>query len=68
MLQSIWGVVRGGKVEMLEPAALPEGAKVLVTVVPADEEQRFWQQASHESLKALWDNPQDDVYAQLLAK
>lgn len=26
----------------------------------------FWFQASEASLRRIWDNPEDDVYAQLL--
>ena len=65
MLKTLRAVIREGKIELLEHAELPEGAKVLVTVIP-DEETAFWVQASQVSLKAIWDNAQDDVYAQLL--
>jgi hypothetical protein len=37
-----------------------------VTVLVEDE-QTFWQQASESSLKRVWDNPEDDIYAKLLA-
>lgn len=30
------------------------------------EERAFWLAASEPSLRKLWDNPDDDVYAQLL--
>ena len=46
---------------------LPEGSKVLVTLL-ADDEVEFWFQASEASLQRIWDNPEDDVYAQLLKK
>jgi hypothetical protein len=49
----------------LESAELSEGAKVLVTVLP-DDETEFWPKASQPSLDAVWDNAEDDVYAQLL--
>ncbi|TVQ14470.1 MAG: DUF2281 domain-containing protein [Leptolyngbya sp. DLM2.Bin27] len=29
-------------------------------------ETQFWHQASQTSLDPIWDNPEDDVYAQLL--
>ncbi len=67
MLSSFWGVVRDGKVEPLDIAALPEGANVLVTVME-DEDERFWRRLSEESLKSIWDNPEDDVYAELLKR
>ncbi|EGK87321.1 MULTISPECIES: hypothetical protein [Microcoleus] len=65
MLKTLWATVRQGKIELLELSELPEGAKVLVTVLP-DEEAEFWLQASQTSLDTVWDNTEDDVYAQLL--
>jgi hypothetical protein len=67
MLNTIWGIVRDGKVEPAEPVDLPEGARVLLTVMNA-EDGRFWRRLSDESLKSIWDNPQDDVYAALLKR
>jgi len=58
-------VVHEGKVELLEPVDLPEGTKLLVTFLP-NHEQDFWLSASQTSLDTIWDNPEDDVYAQLL--
>ena len=65
MLKTLWATVRQGKLELLELSELPEGAKVLVTVLP-DEEAEFWLQASQTSLDRVWDNTEDDVYAQLI--
>ncbi len=65
MMQSIWAVVHDGKIELTEPAELPEGVRVLVTILP-EREGEFWQQASAGSLAEIWDNTEDDVYAQLL--
>ena len=65
MLKTLWATVRQGKIELLESAELPEGVRVLVTVLPSDEVE-FWLQASQISLDAVWDNTEDDVYAQLL--
>ncbi|MCC3489141.1 MULTISPECIES: hypothetical protein [unclassified Microcoleus] len=65
MLKTLWATVRQGKIELLELSELPEGAKVLVTLLP-DEEAEFWLQASQTSLDTVWDNTEDDVYAQLL--
>ena len=31
-------------------------------------DDKFWQSASEESLKEIWDNEEDDVYAELLKK
>ena len=65
MLKTLWAKVRQGKIELLEAAELPEGVRVLVTVLP-DDEAEFWLQASQISVDAVWDNTEDDVYAQLL--
>jgi len=51
----------------LEPVELPEGSRVLVTLV-SEAESDFWLQASQTSLDAVWNNPEDEVYAQLLEK
>lgn len=67
MLKTLWATVRQGKIEILESADLPEGAKVLVTLLPEDE-TGFWLQASQKSLSTVWNNAEDDVYAQLLQK
>jgi hypothetical protein len=66
MLNSLRAVVHDGKIELTEPADLPDGAMVLVTILsPGDD--AFWQQASAASLGLVWDNAEDDVYAQHLA-
>ena len=65
MLKTLWATVRHGKIELLESADLPEGISVLVTVLPDDESQ-FWVDASQTSLDTVWDNTEDDVYAQIL--
>ncbi|MEL6488451.1 MAG: hypothetical protein AAFQ95_00685 [Cyanobacteria bacterium J06621_3] len=85
MMQTLWATVRQGKIELLELTDLPEGVRVLVTLLPeneltqtnssenkavkakaSEEDSLFWQQASQTSLDAVWDNTEDDVYAQLL--
>jgi hypothetical protein len=58
MLKTLWATVRQGKIELLELSELPEGAKVLVTLIP-DEEAEFWLQASQTSLDTVWDNSED---------
>ncbi|MGP1387686.1 MAG: hypothetical protein ACTS2F_29380 [Thainema sp.] len=65
MLKSLWATVRQGKIELLESAELPEGTRVLVTLIP-DDEAEFWLQASQSSLNTVWDNTEDDIYAELL--
>lgn len=65
MLNTLWAVVREGKIELLESASLSEGTKVLVTLLP-EEESEFWLLASQSSLDSIWNNDEDDVYAELL--
>ena len=67
MLKTLWATVRQGKIELLEPGELPEGTRVLVTILPEDEAD-FWLETSQVSLDSIWDNTEDDVYAQLLKK
>ena len=67
MLNTAWAIVREGKIELLEQVDLPEGRKVLVTLLP-DEDTLFWLHTSRVSLDVIWDNTEDDVYAQLLEK
>jgi hypothetical protein len=65
MLKTVWATVRQGKIELLESTDLPDGGRVLVTLIP-DDETEFWLQASQTSLDEAWNNAEDDVYAQLL--
>ena len=65
MLETLWATVREGKIELLESEELPEGTRVLVTLLPNDETE-FWLQTSQTSLSSVWDNAEDDVYAELL--
>ncbi len=72
MPTSVWAKVSQGKIELLEPIEFPEGARVLVTLVPSSEqlpfpEQRsgstpsepdFWLQPEPDDL--IWDNIEDE--------
>ena len=58
-------IVHDGKIELVDEVELPEGARVLVTIL-SDEEAEFWTAASQPSLDSVWDNTDDDVYEQLL--
>ena len=68
MLKTVWAVVRNGKVELLENLQLLEGSKVLVTLISDQDEQQFWLIGSEKSLNKIWDNEEDDIYAELLEK
>ncbi|MGI8538641.1 MAG: hypothetical protein ACR2N0_02510 [Rubrobacteraceae bacterium] len=65
MMNTVWGVVREGKIVPLEEIEAPEGARVLVTLL-SEEGAGFWVAASEDSLGEVWDNSEDDVYAELL--
>jgi hypothetical protein len=65
MLKTLWATIHQGKIELLESTEIPEGTRVLVTLLP-DDDAGFWLEASQTSLDAVWDNNEDDVYAQLL--
>jgi hypothetical protein len=66
-MDTVRGIVHAGKIEFLEPIEVPEGTEVLVAV-PSVTDNEFWLQASEQSLDAIWNNPEDDVYEQLLKK
>ena len=72
MPDSLWAVVRDGRIELLEPADLPDGAKLRVTVVTdtveTHDDRQFWLGVSQSALDSVWDNAEDDVYAELLRR
>ena len=68
MLQALWAVIHNGKIEPLEGVVLPEGAKVIVTLLPDEDDTRFWLSVSENSLAEVWENSEDDIYAELLQK
>ena len=66
-MDTVRGIVHAGKIEFLEPIEVPEGTEVLVAV-PSIADNEFWLKASEQSLDAIWNNPEDDVYEHLLKK
>ena len=64
MLNTVRAVVREGKIELLKPVDLPEG-----TTVPRDAAHRgryaYPNASVIAALDTIWDNAEDDVYAQL---
>lgn len=66
VLQTVWAEIRNGKIEPLDNIPLPEGAKAIVTFVPGDDDGRFWLFASEQALAEVWENSDDDIYAELL--
>lgn len=67
MMNTIWAVIRDGKIVPLEAVKAPEGTRALVTLLP-EEDTGFWLAASESSLSEVWGNAEDDVYAELLEK
>lgn len=66
MSNTVRAVIKDGKIAPIEPIDLPEGTKLLITTLSDDDD--FWREVGQESLKRIWDNPEDDIYAQLLDK
>ena len=67
MLNTIEAIVKNGQIIPVENVELPEGSKALVTLLET-EDSEFWLAASEESLNSIWDNEEDDIYAELLQK
>ncbi|OLD27542.1 MAG: hypothetical protein AUJ04_03660 [Acidobacteria bacterium 13_1_40CM_3_55_6] len=66
MQGQIRAVVNEGRIEPLEKLDMPDGTEVLVTALSNGDD--FWLKVSEQSLNAIWDNPEDDVYAELLER
>ena len=60
MLSTIWATVREGKIELLEDIDLPEGAKLLITLVE-EEESPFWWQDCQSQLDDILNDSEDDT-------
>ena len=67
MINTIWAVIRDGKIVPLEDVNVPEGTRALVTLLPEDD-VGFWLASSEASLNEVWGDAEDDVYAELLEK
>jgi hypothetical protein len=66
MLNTVRAIIKDGKIELLEHIDLPEGTEILVT--PLLDDMDFWSSASRVALEKVWDNSEDDVYGELLAR
>jgi predicted DNA-binding antitoxin AbrB/MazE fold protein len=67
MMNTIAAIVSNGQIIPLEKMELKDGTKALVTFLETDDKE-FWLHASETSLNKVWDNEEDDVYAELLTK
>jgi hypothetical protein len=67
MLKTLWAEVKQGKIELLELADLPEGTKVLVTLLPTQETEQWLadKDAVHDD---IWDNIEDKVQVPILSE
>jgi predicted DNA-binding antitoxin AbrB/MazE fold protein len=65
MLTTVEAIVENEQIKLLEPVKLTSGQRLLVTFLN-DSESQFWLAASESALTAVWDNAEDDVYAELL--
>jgi len=65
MLNTVWAVVQDGKIQTIDEINAPEGTRAIITLLIEDEAD-FWQAASSALLDEVWDNAEDDVYAELL--
>ena len=68
MLNTLWAVVQNEKIELLEKIKIPNGTKILLTLLPDTDESNFWTNTSQVSLDKIWGNKEDDIYEQLLQK
>lgn len=65
MLHTVWATIKDGKIELLEPLSLPEGARLLVTLVPPEEQIDI--REAYPLMDAVarcegWDDPEMDSY------
>jgi len=65
MPNTIRAIDEEGKIELLEETDIPEGTEALVT--PLIDETDFWLKASRPTIDTVWDNEDDNAYAELLA-
>lgn len=61
MSDTVRAIIKIGKIEPLEHVNLSDGTKLLIMML--SDEDAFWQEASQTSLKRIWDNKADDIYA-----
>ncbi|OGU17443.1 MAG: hypothetical protein A2X61_08995 [Ignavibacteria bacterium GWB2_35_12] len=67
MLISHQAVYESGNLKLPKDASIPDGSKVIVTVIEEPSEDYFIK-ASEEMLDKIWNNDNDDIYEQLLEK
>ena len=65
MLNTVPAIIKEGRIELLESVPIPEGTRVLVTLIPEETNSDFWQKVSETALAKIWDNLEDDIYERL---
>ena len=68
MTTTIEAIYENGKLILPRPLPLPEKSHVRLTIESGDTEREAWLKLSEESLTKVWDNADDDVFNELLAK
>jgi len=67
MPSTIEAVVKNGHFVPVKDISLPDGTKAMVTIL-SDDDIEFWMSASEDSLDEIWNNKEDDIYAELLTQ
>jgi predicted DNA-binding antitoxin AbrB/MazE fold protein len=71
MSTTVEAIYEDGKLVLHQPLPLPDKARVRVTIETertnmSDADRAAWLKLSEESLIRAWDNPEDDVFNELL--
>ena len=65
MLTTVKGIVQKNRIRVVENIDIPDGTRLLITILSPEEDEEFWQNASLTSLDKIWNNSEDDIYAAL---
>ena len=68
MTTTVEAIYERGKLVLPNPLSLPDKSRVRVTIESGDAERESWLKLSEESLMRTWDNADDDIFNELLAK
>ena len=68
MTTTVEAIYERGKLVLPNPLSLPDKSRVRVTIESGDVERESWLKLSEESLMRTWDNADDDIFNELLAK
>ena len=72
MTTTVEAIYENGKLVLSQPLPLPEKSRVHVTIETttsgSDTEHAAWLKLSEQSLLKAWDNPDDDVFNELLSR